>query len=114
MKRVSTTGAAADPRLPGAYADQERSHRAKRRRAKGRKRLLVSSRRYGQVASSHGIHQGSSGDPAMGRFMTCFAWRTAWTPRLRIAASAKMGNAVARNRAKRLRRAVSSSCAINS
>ena len=38
-----------------------------------------------------------------GRFMTCFALPNGLqAPRLGIAASAKMGNAVARNRAKRL------------
>ena len=38
-----------------------------------------------------------------GRYMTCFALANGLTaPRLGIAASAKMGNAVARNRAKRL------------
>lgn len=38
-----------------------------------------------------------------GRFMTCFALPNGCgVPRLGIAASAKMGNAVARNRAKRL------------
>lgn len=38
-----------------------------------------------------------------GRFMTCFALRNDLdSPRLGIAASRKMGNAVARNRAKRL------------
>ena len=38
-----------------------------------------------------------------GRFMTCFALPNGLTaPRLGIAASAKMGNAVVRNRAKRL------------
>ena len=40
-----------------------------------------------------------------GRFMTCFALPNGLNaPRLGIAASAKMGNAVARNRAKRLAR----------
>ena len=39
------------------------------------------------------------------RFMTCFALPNGLeSPRLGIAASAKMGNAVARNRAKRLSR----------
>ena len=40
-----------------------------------------------------------------GRFMTCFALPNGLeAPRLGIAARAKMGNAVARNRAKRLSR----------
>jgi ribonuclease P protein component len=46
-----------------------------------------------------------------GRFMTCFALPNGLSaPRLGIAASAKMGNAVVRNRAKRLVRELFRSC----
>ena len=93
----------AHPRIPRPHADQERAHGLEAPPRKGTQTIdcflgAVKLRRRAEFTK---VFEG--GTRFRGRFMTCFALPNgAGSPRLGIAASQKMGNAVARNRAKRL------------
>jgi ribonuclease P protein component len=93
----------AHPWIPRPHADQERPHRLEappRERAQTIDCFIVAVK-LRRRAEFTKVFEG--GIRFRGRFMTCFALSNdAGSPRLGIAASQKMGNAVARNRAKRL------------
>jgi ribonuclease P protein component len=104
---VSTQSAAAPPHswFSRPHANEERAHRAEAPSRKGpqaahRVFIAVKLRRRAEF-----IRVYDRGSRYRGRLMTCFALpNEVGMPRLGIAASQKIGNAVVRNRAKRLAR----------
>ena len=101
---LSTESAAAPPdsRLPCAHGDQERAHGPQtpaRQRPQTVIRIVINKLR--RRAEFTRVYE--RGTRWRARFMTCFALpNELGIPRLGIAASQKIGNAVVRNRAKRL------------
>ena len=90
------------PRLPRPHADEERPHRAQATPSKRPEAAdCLNSVKLRRRAEYLKVYE--RGTRLRGRFMTCFALpNDVGSPRLGIAASQKIGNAVTRNRAKRL------------
>ena len=104
---TESTAASTYSWIPRPHADQERAHRVEAASREGPQAadcfvVAVKLRRRAEFTRVY-----DHGTRYRGRLMTCFALRNeAGSPRLGIAATQKIGNAVVRNRAKRLIRAL--------